>query len=154
PEQVAAGGASPAADWYSVGCVLYRALTGRLPATGKSAVEVLTRKQMEDPPRPRLIAPEVPADLDELCMRLPARKPANRPSGPEVLECFGIRPRSLPPKRSRPEKGGSLLVGRAQELGTLAQAFRTMRDGRAVVVNVRGRSGFGKSVLVRRFLEQ
>src|SRR5262249_16928831 len=43
PEQ-AGGDVGPAADWYSVGCIIYQALTGRLPFTG-SATRILTDKQ-------------------------------------------------------------------------------------------------------------
>jgi hypothetical protein len=153
PEQALGGNVGPACDWYSVGCVLYLTLTGRLPVLGDNAIAILTRKQVEDPPRPSELRADVPKDLDDLCMALLARDPAKRPSGAEILERLGARPRPSGPPAAR-TVAQSHLVGRTAELETLAEAYRTMRDGRAVVVTVRGRSGFGKTSLVRGFIEQ
>ena len=153
PEQALAENVGPACDWYSVGCVLYLALTGRLPVLGDTAIAILTRKQVEDPPRPSELRADVPADLDDLCMALLARDPSKRPSAAEILERLGARPRASVPPPPR-GIGPGTLVGRTAELATLAEAYRTMRDGKAVVVTVRGRSGFGKTSLVRGFIEQ
>jgi serine/threonine protein kinase len=154
PEQGLAVAVGPACDWYSVGCVLYFALTGRPPIPGRSALELLTRKLTETPPPPRLVSSEVPDDLDELCMALLAREPQDRPSGAEVLRRFGARRHSSFSAVASvvPSVGG--FVGRETELAVLSGAYRGVRDGRACVVTVRGRSGIGKTTLVRRFLEQ
>jgi hypothetical protein len=155
PEQAFAETVGPECDWYSIGSVLYVALTGRLPVWGKTSVEVLTRKQIEDPPPPSAIRSGVPPDLDELCMALLNRDPAKRPSGAEVLRRLGARPRGpVSGTRSATAARSPLFVGRARALATLSEAYRAMRDGHAVVVNVKGRSGFGKTELVRCFLEQ
>src|SRR6185369_2121776 len=90
PEQGAQTGISKASDWYSVGVMLYQALTGRLPFRGKF-FEIMTRKQTRDPIQPREVNPNVPRDLNDLCVRLLRRDPENRPTGREVLRILGVR---------------------------------------------------------------
>ena len=90
PEQSTGSPLTEAADWYAMGVALYRALTGRFPFDGR-ALEVLVAKQTRDPLPPCAIAPDVPADLDRLCVELLRRQPRDRPSGREILERLGNR---------------------------------------------------------------
>ena len=150
PEQAAAKRAGPAADWHSVGIVLYEALTGRLPYTGTS-IEILMDKQRHDPPPPRAHDPSVPPDLDELCVDLLRFDPAARPTGPEVLRRLGAGD-SIEPQRISTSHGSGTqpFVGRGQELEILADAFDATGKGQPVTVFLYGESGVGKSALVRQ----
>jgi eukaryotic-like serine/threonine-protein kinase len=84
PEQMAAEAPHPAADWYSVGALLYQLLTGALPFGGTTS-HILWMKAGEDPIPPRERVVGVPDDLEQLCMSLLARDPAARPGGRELL---------------------------------------------------------------------
>ena len=154
PEQREGGPVSEASDWYSVGVMLYEALTGRLPFVGQGS-EVLTHKQQAEPPAPAALVRGVPDDLNALCCELLRRDPHARPPGREILQRPGFaeaqaRGPLITPVSPEPE---SLFVGRERQLATLAAAFQTVQAGQAVTVYVHGSSGIGKSTLVRRFLD-
>jgi tRNA A-37 threonylcarbamoyl transferase component Bud32 len=151
PEQAACRAVGPAADWYSVGALLYEALTGRLPFTGP-ALLVLQDKQQADPPPPRALAPEVPEDLNTLCMELLRREPRDRPSGAEVLARLGGTP--VPPPAAPVPRSEVLLIGRDRQLEMLERAVAAVSQGRTVTACVHGRSGLGKSALVQHFLNR
>jgi hypothetical protein len=155
PEQAAGLPLTEASDWYSVGSMLYQALTGCLPFSGP-LLEVLRRKQESEPAPPRELAPGVPNDLDSLCQELLRLDPGKRPSGLEIRRRLrGVSVPGLAIDTALPVPPGSTpFVGREQHLEALRDAFRTMKGGRAVTVAVRGGSGMGKSALVRRFLEE
>ncbi len=145
----------PAADWYAVGSLLYEALTGRFPYSGPT-LQVLVDKQRFSPPPPRALAPGVPRDLDELATALLAREPGERPDGPAVLRRLGIAAPDAAQTRTQSTLGQRAFVGRARELGTLAELARpalaaSARSPRVALVV--GQSGFGKSALVHHFLE-
>ena len=152
PEQAAGDPrVTPAADWYAVGVLLYEALSGQLPFSGAS-MEVLQAKQLQNPPRPRLLAPGMSSELEELCMGLLARVPGERAGLAEVLSCLGVQrgtsTAALTRSRDQP------LAGRSDELAALEACLDVVAEGRrAACTVVRGASGIGKSALVRRFLE-
>src|SRR4051794_19453659 len=82
PEQAAGLPLSPAGDWYSVGVMLYEALTGHLPFAG-NGLRVLQDKQVIDPPPPRRLAPAPPPDPAPPCMDPLRRAPRAPPGGRE-----------------------------------------------------------------------
>jgi hypothetical protein len=154
PEQAAGRAVSTASDWYSVGVILYEALTGRLPFTGRP-LEIRLEKQRSDPPAPGGLVPGLPVDLAALCVELLRREPEARPPGPEILRRLGgpaAGPEPVVP--ARPATGSRVpLIGRAEHLEALATAFAAARGGRTAVLLLHGRSGIGKSALVRHFLD-
>ena len=150
PEQAGTTPVGPPADWYSVGVLLYEALTGKRPFEG-SRSDVLLRKLAADPVPPRAIVPEIPEDLDELCLKLLARAPAARPTGPEVRQALAQK-RAVRGERV-PELGSPRFVGREGDLSLLAEALRDSRE-RFVAVSVEGGPGIGKSALLAAFAER
>jgi eukaryotic-like serine/threonine-protein kinase len=149
PEQAAGLPPSRAADWYAVGVMLYLALVGQLPFMGDTAY-VLKQKRFVDAPAPSDLVPDVPADLDELCVELMRRNPEDRPHGREILRRLG-RAQAQPLRRSRIPR--RVFVGRRAELRTLHAGFDAAREQPAVML-LSGRSGVGKSALVQQFVRQ
>lgn len=85
PEQWNAATLAPAVDYYALGVTLFEALTGALPFSG-SAGEVFVRKRSVGAPAPSLFIPDVPEDLDALCVDLMRSSPEHRPHSEEIRE--------------------------------------------------------------------
>lgn len=156
PEQGAQLPISRASDWYSVGVMLYQALTGSLPFSGKF-FEVMMNKQNVDPPAPSELVGGAPQDLNDLCVKLLRRNPDQRPSGRDVLRVLGhgqtgpLR-RPLMSAAVSSSSQSAPFVGRAQQTRELMDAFAATRK-ETVTVYVHGESGMGKTALVRHFLD-
>ncbi len=107
PEAWDSGAATPAWDVYSLGMVMYEALSGRLAYDGSTPLEIM-RQMVAEPPRPiRELVPNVSEPLaalvDDLLDRDPARRPADAGA---VLE----RLRSVPEFDSRDIESNSTVI--------------------------------------------
>src|SRR5262249_6006155 len=79
PEQAAAGTVDARADLFSLGCVLYRACTGKLPFLGRDSIAMLVAIRSTQPPPPHEVDPSLPRGFSDLVMRLLAKEPGERP---------------------------------------------------------------------------
>ena len=66
------------ADIYSLGCVLYHALTGQPPFPGSSAADLRQHHAKSPFPSARALVPEIPHALDTLLQKMCAKDPAGR----------------------------------------------------------------------------
>jgi len=113
PEQVEgrASGVGPSSDIYSLGVMLFEALTGRLPFTG-SASSIMVKSARDAPPALSDLGVDVHPDLEQLCLQMLAKEPAGRPmSMSEVAErlsaILDTRSGSRPARPARQKTRGS-----------------------------------------------
>lgn len=78
PEQVEDAPIDGRADQYSLGCVLYEALSGQQPFSASSTVAIAAQRLDHEPLPLRSLRADVPRDLDDVVMRALARDPAAR----------------------------------------------------------------------------
>ncbi len=87
PEQ-AAGRMSligPATDVYALGAILYTLLTGQAPFSGESKVHLLERVRTEEPAPPTRLRPDVPRDLETICLKCLHKAPEGRYASAQAL---------------------------------------------------------------------
>jgi serine/threonine protein kinase len=89
PEQAAGNKeVGPATDVHALGSILYELLTGRPPfkfKAGGSVLEILELVRDREPVPPRRMQPEVPRDLEVICLKCLEKDPARRYASAEAL---------------------------------------------------------------------
>ena len=113
PEQAAGNSQAigPSVDIYALGVILYELLTGRPPFVSESLVQVLSLVQNASPTSPRFLNPEVPKDLETICLKCLEKQRADRYQSSAQLG----------------DDLGNFLEGRpvtARPLGALARCWR------------------------------
>lgn len=81
PEQFAGMAVDGRADLYSLGAILYLALTGCPPHMGATPLELLRAKLTEIPALPSRYVRAIPPELDQLLLEMLENDPVRRPSG-------------------------------------------------------------------------
>ncbi len=122
PEQARGEKVTLLADLFSLGCVLYRMVTGTAPFAGPNIPTILRKLAKETPRSTRELNPDIPPALDRLIADLLAKDPAARPvSAAEVVKRLGeleapVQPKALPkpaPRPARPSRRRPLQIAAA-----------------------------------------
>ncbi|HST18276.1 MAG TPA: Stk1 family PASTA domain-containing Ser/Thr kinase [Gaiellaceae bacterium] len=86
PEQARGAPVDPRSDLYSLGIVLYEMLTGKVPFTGDTPVEIAMKHLSQVPEPPSKLRSDVPHDLDAVVMRALAKDPDQRYGSAEEMD--------------------------------------------------------------------
>ncbi len=146
------------ADVFSLGCVLYKCVTGRGPFLGDDGLSVLLKVVLEEPPPLSQLRDDAPPALEAAVMRMLAKTPTQRPRDGaavvQALEALGPMPdavgfssqlprRSQPPLRPsvpppqlsalspRPVLGAAPVLTTAERRGMCLVLAREAKDARA-----------------------
>jgi beta-lactam-binding protein with PASTA domain/predicted Ser/Thr protein kinase len=86
PEQARGSQVDQTSDVYSVGVVLYELLTGQVPFTGDTPLEIAMKHLSQIPKPPSELRPDVPHDLDMVVLRALAKDPSERYQSAEEMD--------------------------------------------------------------------
>jgi len=121
PEQGDGAGADERSDVYSLGATLYAMLTGQPPHAADTLLELLARLSEQRVEPPRRLRPDLPPDLEVVCLACLERSPEHRyPSAGDVaadldrfLTLQPVRggPRRSPARRAGLRRAGGLVAG-------------------------------------------
>ncbi len=153
PERLEDARPSPATDWYSLGAVLYQALSG-VPPFQTSGADLVEQKQTVAPKLP--VGIKAPEDLCALCEDLLAIDPDARPDTDEIRQRLNIGNET----EGRISQTFSLIgdappfVGRKRELSLLVEAFERTRHGAVSALCLYGEPGVGKRTLAAQLVRK
>jgi len=123
PEQAQGKPVHPSSDLYSVGVVLYEMLTGTVPFTGDTALEIAMKHLNTAPEPPSAKRPpgigEVPHELDSVVLRALAKDPDDRYQSAREMDADLARvAQGLPVAHETEEAATAVLAGAGLEEGT------------------------------------
>jgi len=151
PEQILGGALDARTDLYTLGVILYRMFTGRLPFEGLSR-EVMLAHVNQAPRPPRELNPHLSPVLEHLMLKLLAKEPNDRYTSAQqvrrVLTSLVVGTEDMLHRRE------FALVGREEPLRTLQACWEEARVGRGQLAFIAGEQGVGKTTVAQYFAAQ
>ncbi len=167
PEQALSGRADGRGDLYSLGAVLYEAITGKPPFEADDPFSVISMHVNVPPVSPRFYSPGIPAVLESVILRLLAKDPTERYASADelarVLQTALVSiesPDEVAAAAETQVTTASLLdmmtrgrlIDREEELASLKSALESMLSARGQAIFVAGEPGIGKTRLAEDLL--
>lgn len=123
----------PLTDVYSLGAILYEALTGRPPFKGDTSLLTMQQVIHDDVPPPSRWQPRMSRDLETVCLRALAKEPRNRYPSAQALAEDLARFQAGEPIQARREPFVSRLVRKVRRQRALVAVALTVVAAVAVV---------------------
>jgi len=160
PEQMSTSTTDLRSDLYSLGVILYEAVTGRAPFAVDNPLLLMSMHQNAEPPPPRQFNLDIPDNLQNLMLSLLAKRPDDRPNSAKELGKW-IDQILEGEEFVKPDPRGSIfmtgmlfcpdLSGREHEIQKINKLYSECKLGKTHVATINGTAGIGKSRLITQF---